>query len=100
MTKARFHGEARLEFLDSVAHYEAIKIGLGARFRQSVEVAVELAASWPFAGSSHKHGTRRVFPKKFPFSVVYLVGENEIVILAVSHFKRRPGYWKSRRPDS
>jgi hypothetical protein len=41
-----------------------------------------------------------VFPKKFPFSVVYLVGENEIVIFAVAHFKRKPGYWKSRRHDS
>jgi hypothetical protein len=41
-----------------------------------------------------------VFPKKFPFSVVYLVGENEIVIFAVAHFKRKPGYWKSRRNDS
>ena len=99
MTSARFHSEARLEFLDSVAYYEAIQAGLGERFRQSIEAAVELAASFPLAGSPHKHGTRRVFPKKFPFSVVYLVGENEIVIFAVAHFKRRPGYWKSRRHD-
>lgn len=100
MIHARFHGEARLEFLDSVAYYESIQIGLGARFRQSVEAAVELATSLPFAGSPHKHGTRRVFPKKFPFSIVYLVGKNEIVIFAVAHFKRKPGYWKSRRHDS
>ena len=44
MTNARFHGEARLEFLDSVAYYEAIQAGLGERFRQSVEAAVELAS--------------------------------------------------------
>jgi hypothetical protein len=69
VTSARFHGEARLEFLDSVAYYEAIQVGLGERFRQSVEAAVELA------------------------------GANEIVIFAVAHFKRRPGYWKSRRHD-
>ena len=100
MTNARFHGEARLEFLDGVAYYETIQVGLGERFRQSVEAAVELAASLPFAGAPHKHGTRRVFSKKFPFSGVYLVGENEIVVFAVAHFKRRPGYWKSRRHDS
>ena len=100
MTSARFHDEARLEFLDSVAYYETVQIGLGERFRQSVEAAVELAASFPSAGSPHKHGTRRVFPKKFPFSIVYLTGDNEIVIFAVAHFKRRPGYWKSRGNDS
>ena len=26
MTSARFHGEARLEFMDSVAYYEAIQV--------------------------------------------------------------------------
>jgi toxin ParE1/3/4 len=81
VTNARFHGEARLEFLDGVAYYESIQVGLGARFRQSVEAAVELAASLPFAGSPHKHGTRRVFPKKFPFSVVYLIGEKKLSYL-------------------
>ncbi|MDP2065144.1 MAG: type II toxin-antitoxin system RelE/ParE family toxin [Burkholderiaceae bacterium] len=96
---ARFHGEARIEFLESVAYYEAVQVGLGERFRQSIEAAVELAASLPFAGAPHRHGTRRVFPKKFPFSVVYLVKDNEIVIFAVAHFKRRPGYWKNRRHD-
>lgn len=100
MINARFHGEARLEFLDEVAYYEAIEVGLGKRFRQSVEAAVALAISLPFAGSPYKHGTRRVFPKKFPFAIVYMVGENEIVIFAVAHFRRKPGYWKSRRHDS
>jgi len=100
VTNARFHGEARLEFLDGVAYYEAIEVGVGKRFRQSVEAAVALAVSLPFAGSPYKHGTRRVFPKKFPFSIVYMVGENEIVIFAVAHFKRKPGYWKSRRHGS
>lgn len=97
MINARFHGEARLEFLDGVTYYEAIELGLGNRFRQSVEAAVSLALSLPLAGSPYKHGTRRVFPKKFPFSIVYMVEENEIVIFAVAHFKRKPGYWKSRR---
>ena len=99
MTNARFHRDARLEFLDAVAYYEAIEVGLGERFSQSVEAAAALAASLPFVGSPFKHGTRRVFPKKFPFSIVYMVGENEIVIFAVAHFKRKPGYWKSRRRD-
>ncbi|PIT77358.1 type II toxin-antitoxin system RelE/ParE family toxin [Limnohabitans sp. JirII-31] len=100
MINARFHSEARLEFLDGVTYYEAIELGLGNRFRQSVEAAVSLALSLPLAGSPYKHGTRRVFPKKFPFSIVYMVEENEIVIFAVAHFRRKPGYWKSRRHNT
>ena len=96
MNGARFHPAASLEFLDGIAYYEAVQPGLGARFRQAVEAAVELATSLPLAGAPHRHGTRRVFPKKFPFAIVYLVGNGEIIIFAVAHFKRRPGYWTSR----
>ena len=99
MINARFHGEARLEFLDEVAYFEAIETGLGKRFRESVEVAIALAVSLPLAGSPYKHGTRRVFTRKFPFSIVYTVGENEIVMFTVAHFKRKPGYWKNRKSD-
>ena len=92
MTQARFHGAARHEFLESITYYEKIETGLGERFRQSVQAAIELAAAMPFAGPMHKQGTRRVFPKKFPFSVVYLAKDDEIVILAAAHFKRRPDF--------
>jgi plasmid stabilization system protein ParE len=94
---ARFHNAARLEFLDSVAYYEAVQVGLGERFRLAVEAAVALAAAMPMAGSAHRWGTRRVFPRKFPYAIVYKTEEQGIVVFAVAHFKRKPGYWKSRQ---
>ncbi|CAN5136412.1 hypothetical protein BH11PSE9_BH11PSE9_02660 [soil metagenome] len=96
MRTVRFHDEARIEFVGRVAYYEEIERGLGARFQAAVEKAVALAIAMPFAGSPHKHGTRRVFPKKFPFGIVYIVQDEEIVIFAVAHFKLKPGYWRSR----
>jgi hypothetical protein len=57
MTQARFHGAARHEFLESITYDEKIETGLGERFRQSVQAAVELAASLPFMGSTHRQGT-------------------------------------------
>lgn len=36
-------------------------------------------------------------PKKFKFSLVYVPYENEILILAVAPFRKKPGYWKARR---
>jgi toxin ParE1/3/4 len=47
-------------------------------------------------GASFRHGTRRVFPGKFKFSIVYLVRPNKVVVVAVAPFKRKPGYWRSR----
>ncbi|OLP07150.1 hypothetical protein BLL52_1546 [Rhodoferax antarcticus ANT.BR] len=31
--------------------------------------------------------------KGFPFAVVYMAFETEVVVYAVAHLSRRPGYW-------
>ena len=100
MKNVRFHDEARIEFLDQVAYYEQARAGLGDRFYTEVEIAVARAGRMPGLGSPHKYGTRRMYPKKFPFSVVYVVRELEIVILAVAHFRRRSSFWRKRRNDA
>jgi toxin ParE1/3/4 len=94
---ARFHDEARVELIEQVAHYEAARAGLGEIFSAEIEAVVNRVGRNPGTGLPYKHGTRRAFPKKFPFSVVYLVRSAEIVILAIAHFRRRPGYWRSRK---
>jgi toxin ParE1/3/4 len=43
-------------------------------------------------------GTRRVLLGRFPYAVVYReIAHDEIEIVAISHLKRRPGYWSRRR---
>jgi toxin ParE1/3/4 len=48
-------------------------------------------------GAPYKYNTRRVFPKKFPFSVVYRELASELVVLAIAPFPRRSAYWRSRK---
>ena len=93
---ARFHTEAELELRAEAAYYEQHTRGVGERFATEVEAAVKLACSFPYIGSPYKYGTRRVYPKKFPFSVVYLVRSEEILVLAIAPFSKRPGYWRKR----
>ena len=40
--------------------------------------------------------TRRVLVARFPYQVVYRLRTTEMVIVAIAHMKRRPGYWKNR----
>ena len=96
MKSVRFLGEAQDEFLEQVAFYEDRQKGLGERFRQAVEAAVTLASAHPKLGSPWKFQTRRVFPKGFEFSLVYRVEGDELIVLALAHFRRRPAYWKRR----
>ena len=97
MKTVRFHDEARLELRHEVSYYTQISPILGTRLVAAVEEAVGLAISFPEIDSPYLHGTRRVFPKKFPFSIVYLVKGVEIFVLAVAPFSRKPDYWHSRR---
>ena len=91
------HPEAPDELQQQAVYYEERSEGLGSRFTDQVEAAAELAASMPGIGSPYKYGTRRVFPKDFPFSVVYRDTRDELFIVAVAAFRRKPGYWRGRR---
>jgi len=46
----RFLEEAQAEFLEQISYYEEHQKGLGDRFRESVEVAITLAAAHPKLG--------------------------------------------------
>jgi plasmid stabilization system protein ParE len=81
-------------------YYEERAVGLGERFTQEVQAATRLAAAFAGIGSPYKYGTRRVFPRSFPFSVIYRESAAEIVILAVAPFPRKPGYWRHRKSGS
>jgi toxin ParE1/3/4 len=92
----RFVEEAQEEFFEQILFYEQREIGLGDRFRAAVEAAVLMAAMHPNMGSPWRQNTRRVFPRDFPYSIVYRAVEAELVVVAIAHFKRRPTYWRGR----
>jgi plasmid stabilization system protein ParE len=94
--RVRFHDEARAEFVHEVHVYTAVNRALGERFDKAVKRAVGRAAEFPDLGSPHHFGTRRMFPKKFPFSIVYLTLEDEVFIVAIAPDSRKPKYWRSR----
>ena len=87
------------EFIDAIRWYEARRRGLGAEFFDAVAEMLTLIEGRPEIGSvsRHDHSTRRVLVPRFPYQVVYHLTPTEIVIVAVAHVKRRPGYWKIRR---
>ena len=99
MKVVRFHDAAREELLDEIRYYASISSSLGERLASEIEQATQLASEFPDMGSPYKYGTRRVFPRKFPFSVVYMVRELEVYVLAVAPFSRKPGYWRARKRD-
>jgi hypothetical protein len=41
---------------------------------------------------------RSYIVRVFPYSVIYMVDQDEIFIFAIAHAKRHPGYWMLRVP--
>lgn len=96
--KLRFHPEAIAEFAAAVDWYEERQVGLGDELELDVFDALELVRERPLAWRAWPGlPSVRVFPlDRFPFLLPYVVRGAEIVVLAVAHGRRRPGYWRDR----
>ena len=100
MRIARFAEAAKLELIQEVEFYENIEAGLGARFLASIREVVSRAILYPLTGSPYRKNTRRLLVKDFPFAVIYRSHTDGVVIFAVAHLSKRPGYWRSRIDNS
>lgn len=96
MTQARFLEAAETEFLEEVQYYAGVQVRGAERFRAAFEEATARALAFPMAGLTYLAKTRRVFVKGYPFFLVYRPEPAGVVVLAVVHEARRPGYWQSR----
>lgn len=94
-----FHPEAQKEAQKATEHYTDINKQLGKEFRIELKRAVSRIVKTPSAWHAIKNDYRRCILNRFPFGLIYRVDEvnNECQIFAVMHFKRKPGYWQSRR---
>lgn len=97
----RYHPDALTELRADVAWYEDRGTGLGDRFEAAVDEVIdtvldwpESGAIWPGWGSIPAVRSRRV--AGFPYRLVYLVQPTDLVVLALAHDKRLPGYWQER----
>ena len=96
--RVSFHPEAAAEVERAQAWYEERSALAAAGFLQELTRALQRLRSHPARYQVAAHGTRRVLLEQYPFSLVYLIRHDEVVVVAVAHHKRRPGYWGRRVP--
>jgi toxin ParE1/3/4 len=100
----RYHHEARAELTAAAEWYEARRTGLGQDFVAEVDRALlviqDNPETWPrWPGVKARVPVRKFVLQRFPFAIPYLVHDETIIVLAVAHGRRRPGYWLSRLRD-
>lgn len=92
-----FHPDAEEELAEAAEYYEARRPGLGGVFVSEVIHTISLIREYPDAGTPLGASRRRMILRRFPYSVVYRRDSDSVVIVAVAHQSRRPGYWRGRR---
>src|SRR2546426_11247408 len=92
--EVEFHEEALAEAQAAYDWYATRNAAAAEAFIGELDHAMEQIEMFPEASTSHVSGTRRYVLKRFPFTVIYREQEKMIQIVAVSHGRRKPGYWK------
>ena len=96
MTPARFLQPAEVEMVEAAIYYEEQAEGLGTLFLSTLEGAIRNILENPNAWPITSNDIRKRIVSKFPYSILYRVESREIIILAIMHQRRRPGYWIDR----
>ena len=99
MIPYRFLSLAEEEMTETALFYNAASGGLGGDFLDDVQRAIDRLRDFPHAGELVESDLRRTLLHRFPFSIIYALEENVIVVVAIAHHERRPGYWRSRVPQ-
>ena len=92
-----FHPEALKEYADAVRYYTEQRTEVAQAFINAIEDAVYRFRESPTRYNAIDDDVRRCMTRRFPYGILYTIEQDYILILAVMHCSREPGYWKSRR---
>lgn len=99
MLNVTFHDDARAEYIESYVWYHERGSHIAKEFEREVDHALEAVQSYTERGSIYVRDWRRILLRRFPFGIVYGVRDGQILVIAVMHTRRKPGYWRNRKFD-
>lgn len=99
MAEVELHPRGVDEARHARRRYARVSQRLAARFMAELDTGIAAIGATPQAFVPHHHGTRVYRLPSFSYQLVYLeVDPDTVLLLAVMHTSRRPGYWRRRLP--
>ena len=99
MATVDLHPRAVEEARQARRRYARVSQPLAARFVAELDAGIAGVGATPASYSPHLDGTRFYRLPSFPYLLIYLETDpNTVLVLAVMHTSRRPGYWRRRLP--
>ena len=91
-----YRSEAEQEIFAAAEWYEARGSGLAAEFLRAFDAATASVQRNPLQHPQVHPQMRRALLRRFPYSLIYSVSEEEIVVLACAHWRQSPRRWQRR----
>jgi len=84
------------EAREAAQWYAARNLAAAVGFELEIRRAFSEIAATPERWPVHLEGTRRFLLDRFPYEVVYQSRADRVLVIAIAHCRRRPGYWRER----
>ncbi|MEK6745653.1 MAG: type II toxin-antitoxin system RelE/ParE family toxin [Pseudomonadota bacterium] len=84
------------DFIKDFLWYAKENSDLAKRFRESIKKEIKFLSDAPFACALISKEARQVISHKFPYRIIFIIEDNNVVIIAILHVKRSPSIWKKR----
>ena len=96
----RILAPAREELREAIDYLNEQRDGLGQEFLTEVRAAIARIQQHPNAWAPLSENARRCRTRRFKYGLIYQASSDEIVIVAVAHLHKRPGYWHERKNET
>ena len=96
--KIRWLSVAESDFSEALDYYlyDQLSPMAAADFADEIDNALNSIRASPETFPKFEGDVRAKLIRRFPYSILYLVEESEIVIHSIIQQERKPGYWKDR----
>ena len=94
----KFLEPAQKELDEAYIYYDSKEKGLGSIFMDEIYWALKNIKAYPMAWPDFSDRTRRCLLPTFPYSIIYRIRDNEILVIAIAiaQSHREPDYWNTR----
>lgn len=96
--KLVWQSAAQRELREALAYYrDKAGLDVARNFKLAAMRTAESLLDCPVMGEKAGHGARRLVLHDYPYTLFYRSLPDSLIILAVAHQSRRPGYWAGPR---
>lgn len=96
MYSVRFTQIARAEMIDAQDWYEGKAPGLGRGSRQAVDAVADRMSANPLQFPVILKNVRRALLRRFPYSLLFVIEDDILLVIACFHASRDPSHWQKR----